>query len=121
VIIPKFLLQPKKKKRKVKHSRLEKATAAMSTFAIVIFILKLTYYDNNKLGMLSKTLIGLSMLSVFLAFCFSKQLRLRFVDRWIRIMVMLPIILIIGLFVAFTIYFFQVIFQNGGVDPGSVE
>jgi len=98
----------------LKHSKAERVTSIILFFAIILVLLKLVYYDVNRLTDPMKMGFGIILGLFLVSLAVFKQFRQPLYKRWLRFMVYMPLILILAIATAVIIYFFQVIFNSAG-------
>ncbi|OCX51823.1 hypothetical protein BEL04_17585 [Mucilaginibacter sp. PPCGB 2223] len=103
-----------------RHSTPEKVTAIVIIFALLLFPAKLIYYDTGGINAF-KIIFPVILIGIAIALAIFKDVRNALFEKWLRMMLYAPILIIILIVVGIIVYFFQVIFQAGPLDGGAGE
>ena len=102
-----------------RYTTTEKVTSIVIIFAILLFPVKLIYYDTGKLNTL-QFVFPVLLAAAIITLVIFKELRKTLFLKWLSLMIYAPVIIIVFIVFGIIYYFFQVIFASGPMD-GSGE
>ena len=103
-----------------RHSTPEKVTAIIIIFAVLLLPAKPIYYDTGAFNSL-KWAYPITLAAIAIGLAIFGEVRKSLFEKWLRLMLYAPVIIICLIVLGIVIYFFQVIFEAGPVDAGSGE